>query len=126
MDTLNVTETMQKEIMMNNQYKYITYIRVTPNMNSSCEALSSSPYTNIRPKYVCDSSKWYLYEDWKNGYEKIFEKTITRKEYLKLSNNEKKEYERVNQNEDETTFSRYYTKYKKLPINKNCWIWDNK
>ena len=124
LDTLNVTETTQKELIINNQYKDITYIRITPNMNSSCKSLSSSPYTNIRPKYTCDPKKWYLYQDWQNGYEKIAQKTITHREYVRLSNNEKREYEA--QRSDDEYGILYYTKYKKIPINKNCWVWENK
>lgn len=92
----------------NNQY------RTNPELLKSCKLLMNSSYTYFKPKYTCDPNKWYSYNDWQSGYETI---RITSYQYQRLSNEEKKEY--TTQSDD---FSYYY--YKKVPINKNCWIFE--
>lgn len=92
----------------NNQY------RINPELLKSCKLLMGSAYTYFKPKYTCDSNKWYSYNDWKNGYETI---TIPYYQYQRLNNEEKKEYTMSN---DDGSY--YY--YKKIPINKNCWIFE--
>ncbi|MBL3519505.1 hypothetical protein H0A43_03410 [Arcobacter lanthieri] len=113
LDELNVVITKISKENINNDF--ITYNQISPNLTKSCKALASSKYTDIRPIYTCDPNRWYLQEDWKNGYEKVAEKTITRREYNSLSPIERVGYESNN--------FRTYTKYKKVPIEKNCWIW---
>ncbi|RBQ27644.1 TrbM/KikA/MpfK family conjugal transfer protein [Arcobacter sp. CECT 9188] len=111
LDELNIVITKFGE----NDDSYTAYNQISPHLTKSCKALASSKYTDIRPIYTCDPNRWYLQEDWNNGYQKVAEKTITRKEYNSLSAFERVGYESNN--------FRTYTKYKKVPIEKNCWIW---
>lgn len=117
LDQLNVEN--QKYIRDDNSYEYSSdyyYVyQINTSLSKSCKALASSSYTDIRPIYTCDPSKWYTEEDWRNGYEKIAVKTISRSEYNKLSQKEKALYE--------PNGFRNYTLYEKKEINKNCWIW---
>lgn len=93
------------------------FLQISPNLTKSCKALSSSSYTDIRPVYTCDPNKWYSQEDWRNGYEKVAVKTISRNEYNQLSQKDKALYE--------SSGFRNYTLYEKKEIIKNCWIWQN-
>lgn len=116
LDKLNVAIKSRKNLN-NDEYSfnYQIFYQISPTLNQSCKALASSVYTNINPIYTCDPKKWYLEEDWKNGYEKVAEKSISYPEYKKLTSTEQSEYARVSFKE--------YVKYKNIPINKNCWIW---
>lgn len=119
LDKLNVVSTKYEEVYSNENGVNTTifYNQISPSLTKSCKALSSSSYTDIRPVYTCDPNKWYSQEDWRNGYEKVAVKTISRNEYNQLSQKDKALYE--------SSGFRNYTLYEKKEIIKNCWIWQN-
>lgn len=99
------------------EYKY----RPKTSIPSECQRLITHQYTNIRPKNICQNTKWYSDDEWYSGYTQI---EISKKEYLKLKDSE-----------IEVSFSNPYIKrrranlnsplnkfYKKAPIQKDCWI----
>jgi len=95
-------------------------IRINPNLLYSCELLSKSVFSNIRPVYTCDKNKWYSSTDWNLGYTKL---RISKSEYDKLDKDERV----IGRNEniwysEEGSSSTYYAK--KIPINKNCWVFE--
>lgn len=115
LDQLNVAIYEQRKEVVDNLSTWIDYYKINPSLTKSCKALASSSYTDIRPIYTCDPNKWYNKVDWRNGYEKIAVKTVSRNQYNKLSQKEKALYE--------PNGFRNYTLYEKKEINKNCWIW---
>ena len=119
LDELNVVSTKYEEVYSNENgvNTNIFYNQISPSLTKSCKSLMGSSYTDIRPIYTCDPAKWFVQEDWKNGYEKKIISSISYKEYRKLSITEKSEYELS------STGFRTYVKYEKIPINKDCWVW---
>ncbi|EAK0768221.1 hypothetical protein GRH50_07425 [Campylobacter lari] len=86
--------------------------RINPELTQSCYLLQSSTYTDYQGfKYTC--SKNFIEEvSWKRGYEL---QQITEEEYNKLPDNQREKHY-------EGKFNKQWKFYKKIPINKKCWI----
>ncbi len=104
--TLNSrTEVKRKRIYRSNDdggsYTVYSY-RTQAYIPDSCKALYDHEFTEYKqiqkPKYACDTKKWYSQEDWERGFERV---EISRK---------------WNSRED-----RYDIQYKDVPIKKDCW-----
>ncbi|EFO9318182.1 hypothetical protein HL736_001189 [Campylobacter lari] len=87
--------------------------RVNPELTKSCYLLQASTYTDYQGfKYTC-SKKFIDEVSWKRGYELL---RISEEEYNLLPDNEKEKHYEGDKFKKEWRF------YKKLPINKKCWI----
>ncbi|ECL7558328.1 hypothetical protein FTT16_08460 [Campylobacter jejuni] len=90
--------------------------RINSQLTNDCRLLSQHNFSkdNYKLKYVCNG-KFYEEDDWYNGYEK---QEITKEEYEQL-----KEEERIALQIKENRFQKpKWHFYKKLFINKVCWI----
>lgn len=75
------------------------YYRTQARLPAFCEAMYDHEFTDLKkPKYVCDSKKWYKKIDWERGYELV--------EVSKKWNRKTESYDK---------------EYKKVPIKKDCW-----
>lgn len=92
-------ETLNNRTNSMNRYPGGKHYRTQAQLPAFCEAMYNHEFTDLKkPKYVCDSTKWYNEIDWQRGYELV---PISKK-----WNTIKQEYD---------------YKYKKVPIKKDCW-----
>lgn len=104
-DTATLNTLMKTRVQrVRNEEGYSRYKRMVQVKNqipNFCKALYEHEFTEYnlkKPKYVCDTNKWYSKEDWERGYIK----------------------EIVSKKWNSRTDSYDYT-YKDVPIKKDCW-----
>ncbi|MFQ0972241.1 TrbM/KikA/MpfK family conjugal transfer protein [Gilliamella sp. BG6] len=80
----------------------VGYIKIDSYFPRFCNDLFNHEFTEYhqlkKPKFVCDTNKWYTQKDWNRGFEKV---EISRKWNFRKN--------------------AYDIKYKEVPIKKNCW-----
>lgn len=98
------------------EYNY----RPKASIPNECKRLITHQYTDIRPKNICQNTKWYSSDEWYSGYTQV---EISKEEYLKLKDSDV----------EVSFYNPYITRrlsinsplsrfYKKMPIQKDCWI----
>ena len=104
-DTATLNTLMKTRVQrVRNEEGYSRYkrmVQVNNQIPNFCNALYEHEFTEYnlkKPKYVCDTNKWYSREDWERGYT---QEIVSRK------------WNRYTESYDYT--------YKQVPIKKDCW-----
>ncbi len=113
------------------------YFRTNTKLTKSCKSLMSSKYTNIKPKYTCSDSSFYLggymnthgkiiknsNSDWVRGYKVTKENCIDHNTFKQLRIEEQKKYKPFKTSD----FRFGYIKHcivKTHKIDKDCWVFE--
>lgn len=115
--TLEKLNRLERDDESNESYSLNPNVRINPTLTKSCQLLSSSSYTNIKPIYTCNPNQWHNLNDWEKGYNTV---KILNFVYDKLPPEEKKQYKKVNDSDDSSS---YFVYEKIVPIKKDCWEW---
>jgi hypothetical protein len=89
--------------------------RINPEPTTSCKLLMQHSYTDFKAKYTCDKNKWYSRQEWSSG---VSLESVSRNVFNSLPR-EEREIKYISSGEDG-----YEAYYKRVPINKSCWSFE--
>ena len=114
-ESLNREEPKYQDDSESSVYYVNQFYRINPEPTTSCKLLMQNSYTDFKAKYTCDKNKWYSYQEWSSG---VSLESVSRSVFNSLPR-EEREAKYISSGEDG-----YEAYYKRVPINKNCWSFE--